>query len=187
MPTQAAGAGEGEEGETEAAAGADDEEEESAADDPYDLIDPADILSKIPKNFFELVEEKKWQLRKEALDALLPLSQTPKIENGDFGDVVRVLKKFISKDTNVMLVALAAQCTAGLAKGLRGHFRSASLQMLPVCLEKFKEKKLNVVTALRDTVDAVYPVLNVEGIQDSGLKITFVLMRLKIVVCSLVV
>jgi len=46
----------------------------NAADDPYDLIDPVDILSKIPKNFFELVEEKKWTLRKEALDALLPLS-----------------------------------------------------------------------------------------------------------------
>ena len=169
MPTQAA-SGEGEEGDGAGAGaeGADDEEEDSAADDPYDLIDPVDILSKIPKNFFELVEEKKWQLRKEALDALLPLAQTPKIENGDFGDVVRALKKFISKDTNVMLVALAAQCAAGLAKGLRGNFKQASQQILPVCLEKFKEKKLNVVTALRDAVDAVYPVLNVEGIQDSG-------------------
>ena len=168
MPTQVA-SGEGEEGEADAAGGvAEEEEDDSAADDPYDLIDPVDILSKIPKNFFELVEEKKWQLRKEALDALLPLCQTTKIENGDFGDVVRVLKKFISKDTNVMLVALAAQCTAGLAKGLRGNFKSASQQMLPVCLEKFKEKKLNVLTALREAVDAVYPVLNVEGIQESG-------------------
>ena len=168
MPTQAA-SGEGEEGDAEAAGEGADEEEESAADDPYDLIDPVDILAKIPKNFFELVEEKKWQLRKEALDALLPLSQTPKIENGDFGDIVRVLKKFISKDTNVMLVALAAQCVAGLAKGLRAQFKSAAQQLLPVCLEKFKEKKLNVVTGLRDAVDAVYPVLNVEGIQEDCL------------------
>ena len=76
MPTQAA-SGEGEEGDGAGAGaeGADDEEEDSAADDPYDLIDPVDVLSKIPKNFFELVEEKKWQLRKEALDALLPLAQ----------------------------------------------------------------------------------------------------------------
>ena len=82
--------------------------------------------------------------------------------------MVRALKKFISKDTNVMLVALAAQCAAGLAKGLRGNFKQASQQILPVCLEKFKEKKLNVVTGLRDAVDAVYPILNVEGIQESG-------------------
>ena len=73
-----------------------------------------DILEKLPKNFFELVEEKKWQLRKEALDALLPLSQTPKISvNGDYNDLIRVLKKFIGKDSNVMLVTLAAQCLAG--------------------------------------------------------------------------
>ena len=71
------------------------------------------LAAQLPKNFFELVEEKKWQLRKEALDALLPLSQTPKISPGDFNDLVRVIKKFIAKDTNVMLVALASQCLAG--------------------------------------------------------------------------
>ena len=82
------------------------------------LLTPADILlaAQLPKNFFELVEEKKWQLRKEALDALLPLSQTPKISPGDFNELMRVVKKFISKDTNVMLVALASQCLAGKAK-----------------------------------------------------------------------
>lgn len=68
----------------------------------------------LPKNFYDLVEEKKWQLRKEALDALLPLSQTPKISPGDFNELMRVIKKFIAKDTNVMLVALAAQCLAGI-------------------------------------------------------------------------
>ena len=81
-----------------------------------DCLVQVDILPLLPKNFYELVEEKKWQLRKEALDALLPLTQNPKIANGDFGDVVRVLKKFVAKDTNVMLVSLAAQCAAGLAK-----------------------------------------------------------------------
>jgi cytoskeleton-associated protein 5 len=69
------------------------------------------------------VEEKKWQLRKEALDALLPLSQNPKLAPGDYNDVIRVLKKFVAKDANVMLVTLAAQCLAGLAKGLRTGVR----------------------------------------------------------------
>ena len=137
--------------------------------DPFDLVDPVDILPKLPKNFYELVEEKKWQLRKEALDALLPLSQTPKIVNGDFQDLVRVLKKFISKDTNVMLVALAAQCLAGLAKGLRTNFKNHATQMLPLVLEKFKEKKANVVNALVEAVDALYPCLGIEAIQEDVL------------------
>ena len=84
--TRAAAAGEeGQEGE--------EEEEENSQEselDPYELLDPVDILSKLPKNFYELVEEKKWQLRKEALDALLPLSQTPKLAAGDYHDVVKV-------------------------------------------------------------------------------------------------
>jgi hypothetical protein len=170
IPTQATGGGADDaDGGGGGGEDAEEEEEDAGADDPYDLIDPVDILAKIPKNFYELVEEKKWQLRKEALDALLPLTQTSKILNGDFNDVVRVLKKFIAKDTNVMLVALAAQCMAGLAKGLRGNFKNPALQCLPACLEKFKEKKINVLTGLRDAVDAFYPVLNVEGIQEDCL------------------
>ena len=125
------------------------EAEEEEALDPYDLMDPVDILAQLPKNFYELVAEKKWQLRKEALDALLPLSQTPKIQPGDFGELAATLKKFIAKDTNVMLVALAAQCLAGIAKGLRQGFRQHAASSLPVVLEKFKEKKANVVAALK--------------------------------------
>ena len=125
-----------------------------------------DILEKLPKNFFELVEEKKWQLRKEALDALLPLSQTPKISvNGDYNDLIRVLKKFIGKDSNVMLVTLAAQCLAGIAKGLRGHFKNGASVCLPVVLEKFKEKKAAVLAALVEASDALYTPLGIEAIQ----------------------
>ena len=115
------------------------------------------------------MEEKKWQLRKEALDGLLPLTQNPKLQPGDYHEVVKVLKKFIAKDTNVMLVALAAQCLAGLARGLRSAFKQQAGTSLSVLLEKFKEKKLNVVTALRDCVDALYPILGVEAVQEDCL------------------
>lgn len=147
-----------------------DEEEADEDGDPFDLLDPVDILEKLPKNFYELVEEKKWQLRKEALDALLPLSQSPKISpNGDYNELTRVLKKFIGKDTNVMLVALAAQCLAGLAKGLRQGFKNGASQTLPTILEKFKEKKANVVAALVEAIDAIYPCLGIEAIQEDTL------------------
>ena len=64
-----------------------------------------------------------------------------------------------------MLVALATQCLTGLAKGLRGSFKNAANNVLSSVLEKFKEKKLNVVTALRECVDAIYPILGIENIQ----------------------
>lgn len=55
-----------------------------------------------------------------------------------------------------MIVALAGQCVAGLAKGLKKKFAPFSLSFTEVILEKFKEKKTNVVTAMRDAIDAVY-------------------------------
>ncbi|KAF7647512.1 hypothetical protein LDENG_00171230 [Lucifuga dentata] len=90
--------------------------------DPYELLDPVEILSKLPKDFYEKIEAKKWQERKEALEALEALAKNPKLEAGDYGDLVRALKKVIGKDSNVMLVALAAKCLAGLASGLRKKF-----------------------------------------------------------------
>jgi len=40
-----------------------------------------------------LQESKKWQERKEALDALQKLAEAPKLENADYHDLVRTLKK----------------------------------------------------------------------------------------------
>ena len=60
---------------------------------------------------------------------------------------------------------LAAQCLAGLAKGLRGHFKNGASICLPVVLEKFKEKKAAVLAALVEASDALYTPLGIEAIQ----------------------
>lgn len=90
---------------------------------PMDLIDPVDILSKMPKDFYEKLEEKKWTLRKESLEALEKLlTENPKLENGEYGVLVNTLKKVITKDSNVVLVAMAGKCLAMLANGLGKRF-----------------------------------------------------------------
>ena len=40
-----------------------------------------------------LQEAKKWQERKETLEAVETLAKNPKLEAGDYGDLVRALKK----------------------------------------------------------------------------------------------
>ncbi|VDI52331.1 cytoskeleton-associated protein 5 [Mytilus galloprovincialis] len=97
-------------------------EEEEEAIDPYELMPSVDILKQLPADFFDKIEAKKWQERKEALDALLKLVQNPKIENGDFGPLVKCISKVIAKDTNVILVGIASRCLTGLAIGLRKSF-----------------------------------------------------------------
>ncbi|KAL3267283.1 hypothetical protein HHI36_011414 [Cryptolaemus montrouzieri] len=146
------------------------EEEEVPQIDTYDLADPVDILSKLPKDFYEKLEAKKWQERKESLELLETLLKTPKLENGDYGDLVRALKKVVQKDSNVVCVALAAKCFAALATGLKKRFQVYSGAVVPALLEKFKEKKQSVVSPNREAIDAVYLTTSLEAILEDILE-----------------
>ena len=64
--------------------------------------------------------------------------------------------QIIIKDSNVMVVALAGNIITGLANGLRKKFSPYAAACTSGIFEKFKEKKANVVTSLREAVDAVY-------------------------------
>lgn len=131
--------------------------------DPYDLMTAVDVLSKLPKNFYEQCEAKKWQERKEVLDTLLQLTTNVKLEAGDYGDLVRALKKLITKDSNVLVVALATKCLTNLVLGLRKKFQPYVSACIPAIFEKFKEKKQNVVVALREAIDALYSISSLEA------------------------
>ncbi|XP_046889619.1 cytoskeleton-associated protein 5 isoform X2 [Hypomesus transpacificus] len=146
--------------------GDDDDGEPAVQVDPYELLEPVEILSKIPKDFYDKIEAKKWQERKEVLEAVETLVKNPKLENGDFGDLVRALKKVVGKDANVMLVTLAAKCLAGLAAGLRKKFGTYAGIVVPTILEKFKEKKPQVVQALQEAIDAVFLTTTLQNLSE---------------------
>ncbi|KAM6973183.1 cytoskeleton-associated protein 5 [Aplochiton taeniatus] len=154
---QAAGGGE---------ADGDDDDDGPVQVDAYELLEAVEILSKLPKDFYDKIEAKKWQERKEALEALEILAKNPKLENGEYGDLVRALKKVIGKDANVMLVTLAAKCLAGLAAGLRKKFGTYSGLVVPTILEKFKEKKPQVVQALQEAIDAVFLTTTLQNLSE---------------------
>uniref|UniRef100_A0A669BK46 Cytoskeleton associated protein 5 n=1 Tax=Oreochromis niloticus TaxID=8128 RepID=A0A669BK46_ORENI len=149
----------------------DDGEEMVVAVDPYELLEPVEILSKMPKDFYEKIEAKKWQERKEALEAVEALTKNPKLENGDYGDLVRALKKVVGKDANVMLVSMAAKCLAGLAAGLRKKFGTYAGQVVPTILEKFKEKKPQVVQALQEAIDAIFLTTTLQNLSEEILAV----------------
>ncbi|XP_058500343.1 cytoskeleton-associated protein 5 isoform X2 [Solea solea] len=150
--------------------GEDVEETESAVD-PYELLEAVDILSKIPKDFYEDIEAKKWQERKAALEAIEVLTKNPKLESGDYGDLVRALKKVLGKDANVMLVSMSAKCLAALASGLRKKFGPYAGQVVPTILEKFKEKKPQVVQALQEAIDAIFLTTTIQNLSEDILSV----------------
>ncbi|KAK7828925.1 hypothetical protein U0070_002155, partial [Myodes glareolus] len=134
-----------------------------AEGDAYELLEAVEILSKLPKDFYDKIEAKKWQERKEALEAVEVLVKNPKLEAGDYADLVKALKKVVGKDTNVMLVALAAKCLTGLAVGLRKKFGQYA--------GHFKEKKPQVVQALQEAIDAIFLTTTLQNISEDVLAV----------------
>lgn len=62
--------------------------------DPYDYAEPKKVVQELTSaNFFAKLEEKKWTDRRDAVLFLKGLADTPRIASGDFGDVMRELKK----------------------------------------------------------------------------------------------
>lgn len=72
--------------------------------------------------------------------------------------------QLIAKDSNVLIVALAGKCLTGLATGLKKQFSPYALPCLPTILEKFREKKQNVVQVLRECSDALFLTISIDVI-----------------------
>ncbi|CAF1510112.1 unnamed protein product, partial [Adineta ricciae] len=137
--------------------------------DPLEMLEAVNVLDKLPKEFFEKIESKQWKDRKEVLDDLVTLlTQNPKLaSDGDYFELVKALSKVISKDSNIPVVLVTAKCLTALAKGLRKGFKNYAIAVLEVCLDRFREKKTNVIEALRETCDAAYPGTNLEQMAET--------------------
>ncbi|VFQ78444.1 unnamed protein product [Cuscuta campestris] len=135
--------------------------EESAADTPqeideYELVDPVDILTPLEKSgFWDGVKAAKWSERKDAVAELTKLASTKRIAPGDFSEICRTLKKLIT-DVNIAVAVESIQAIGNLARGLRTHFSGSSRFLLPVLLEKLKEKKPALTESLTQTLQAMH-------------------------------
>ena len=132
------------------------EVEEAVEVEAFDLAEPIDVFPKIAKDLHENLASSKWKERKDALDAVLAILDTPRIKDGPFDDVVRDLAKIILKDANVTVVAVAANCVEKLALGIRRGFAKYRSTIMSPMLERFKEKKQAVAEALGAALDAVF-------------------------------
>jgi hypothetical protein len=84
--------------------------ENEAGLDPYDLAEPVDVLSKISSSLFDnLVNfilfsvhyfmtqaSSKWKERKEALEDLLKMLDTPRLADGSYHSLISALAKVVS-------------------------------------------------------------------------------------------
>lgn len=59
-------------------------------DDPYTIEEPADVLGKMPSEFYKKIEEKKWSERRDALEALHKIVDQPRLKLGDYNELLKV-------------------------------------------------------------------------------------------------
>jgi cytoskeleton-associated protein 5 len=145
--------------------------EQHTIPDTFDLADPVNFIDRLPKSFYsDLVwnifsynqASMKWKERKEAVEQLLKLISFPKLEDGRYFELLNVLAKRLA-DPNVVVVVLVAKAIEKLALGLKNCFSQYRNIVTAPLLERMKEKKSNVLDALRSAVDAVIASLSSFG------------------------
>jgi protein STU2 len=128
-------------------------------DEPEIDLEPeyeaVNVLAKVPKDLHERLSSTKWKDRKEALDDLHQVINVPKIEEGQFDDILRALAKCM-KDANIAVVTIAASCIEILAKGLKRAFAKYRSTVMDPMMERLKEKKQSVTDAIGAALDAVF-------------------------------
>ncbi|KAJ9635075.1 hypothetical protein H2199_008561 [Coniosporium tulheliwenetii] len=131
------------------------EDEEDAGIDLEPEFMAVDVMPKIPKDFQERISSSKWKDRKDALDELHTAINYPKIEEGQFSDIISALAKCM-KDANIAVVTVAANCVELFAKGLRKGFAKFRGTIMAPMMERLKEKKQSVTDAIGAALDAVF-------------------------------
>lgn len=69
-------------------------------------MDAVNILAKIKDDWFEGLTAAKWQIRGETVDKLIELCNVPRLEQGDYGEVAKALKKVLQLPFLVVLTKL---------------------------------------------------------------------------------
>uniref|UniRef100_A0A672P2B4 TOG domain-containing protein n=1 Tax=Sinocyclocheilus grahami TaxID=75366 RepID=A0A672P2B4_SINGR len=127
--------------EQQQAAGGD--EADAAPVDPYELLEAVEILSKLPKDFYEkIVSQNNTDLFKSYWVLSVSFLQ-PKTRDKAIKKYSHLLKKFGT---------------------YAGH-------VVPTILEKFKEKKPQVVQALQEAIDAVFLTTTLQNISEDVLSV----------------
>ncbi|KAI3637761.1 hypothetical protein MIR68_004410 [Amoeboaphelidium protococcarum] len=120
-----------------------------------DFTEPVDVLSNVPADIEDQLSQIKWKDKKEALDNLCKILDAPKYVKGNFHPLLSVLCKKVG-DINIAVAVSAIQCVEKIASGLKQDFPQFKNDVKQSLLDRLKEKKQNVIQALRLTLDAVY-------------------------------
>ena len=136
---------------------------EATSLDPRAFAEPVDIIPRLSPSFQTALKSAKWKERKEALDDLLTLlSSTPRIKDGpELGELAKSLASRIAGDANISCVMVATACIEDLAKGMMTVFAKYREAVVPLMLERMKERKASVTDSIGSALDAVFATVSI--------------------------
>eukprot|EP00189_Rhodosorus_marinus_P000746 CAMPEP_0113971342 /NCGR_PEP_ID=MMETSP0011_2-20120614/12188_1 /TAXON_ID=101924 /ORGANISM="Rhodosorus marinus" /LENGTH=1614 /DNA_ID=CAMNT_0000986837 /DNA_START=187 /DNA_END=5031 /DNA_ORIENTATION=+ /assembly_acc=CAM_ASM_000156 len=111
-----------------------------------------------PLDWVAAVEHSKWNYRKAGLQAICVGLENKCMETADgLESIVPKLRKILSKDANIHVVAGAAMVSASLAKALWNKFPVAACKgLVSSLIGKLKEKNRLVIEAIAGALDALF-------------------------------
>ncbi|KAI5955400.1 hypothetical protein KGF57_003726 [Candida theae] len=132
--------------------------------DPLEFVDPVEVLSRLPGDFETRISSAKWKDRVEVLEEVQAvLEKSPKlVKNEDYAPLVRIFAKNMD-DANIQVVQLAATCANHVAKGLGKDWTKYQPIILKQVIERTKEKKPSVASALDTFLDTMFSISGLGG------------------------
>jgi cytoskeleton-associated protein 5 len=121
--------------------------------DIYEMADAKDVFGKYGEKWCNSVlAMEKWTEKKAALEEINKELDYPKLAEKSAGELVTLAKRLII-DSNVQVMLQSMKLVGLLAKGQRKYFDHYAKQFLPTLLQKFKDKKTQVIQETHTTLD----------------------------------
>lgn len=131
--------------------------------DIYDMADAKDIFTKYGENWVNSVlSMEKWTDKKQALQELNNEANYPKLAEKSPIELVTLSKRLLN-DTNVQVMLQSMKLVGLLSKGQRKYFEPFAKQFLPLLLQKFKDKKTQVLQETHCALDNLMYSISVEN------------------------
>lgn len=133
--------------------------------DPYEFVDPVEVLTKLPNDLNTRISSAKWKDRKEVLEEVYEiLEKTVKlVTTDDYTSLIRIFAKCM-KDANIQVVQLAANCTEFIVRGIGKSFHKYLIIIHGPMVERTKEKKASVASALENCLDAIFKISSLNDV-----------------------
>lgn len=132
--------------------------------DIYDMADAKDIFTKYGESWANTVlGMEKWTDKKQALQELNNEANYPKLAEKSPIELVTLAKRLLN-DSNLQVMLQSLKLVGLLAKGQRKFFESYARQFLPLILQKFKDKKTQVLQETHSTLDNLMYSLTFENV-----------------------